>query len=492
MLTKSWEDVLASVDTVLAGTFDTPEAMAAEVAKIREQLAAMIAEAASATATAEQVSAAAEGAAKAFAKLEQVESAIRAKRNLASLQSKNNDALRSYQPSFTAPSGQTVATSSVEVKSRPYRGKAFKAYGNEAGKAAYKAGAQIAAMLGNDRAQQFCKDNGVDFRVKVQAESSDALGGLIVTDELDTAIRYYREERGVARNIMDVKTGSTESTRFGRNMGGTSVKALGEGQTYTPSDIKFDQVAITAKKFGAITQATMEVNDDAYANLAEEVAKDHGYEHAVFEDKAAFLGDGTSTYNGIVGLTEQFKSLVTGIGGTWATDADKTKAASIALATGATIASLTLSDIYKAQAKVATWPGLTQRLYVPSQIWFGQIVPLINAASGNTTTQIIDGVQRQFLNGMEVVFVDELYTPLLTAENSAFLGFVGAADVAGTMYDRMGLSITPSTEAGYLSDTMYWKSTARYGFNWWNIGNASNTASLRKRGGLAAIVTKNA
>jgi hypothetical protein len=59
------------------------------------------------------------------------------------------------------------------------------------------------------------------------------------------------------------------------------------------------------------------------------------------------------------------------------------------------------------------------------------------------------------------------------------------------MYDRMGLSVTPSSEAGYLSDTLYWKSTARYGFNWWNIGNASATASQRVRGALAAIVTKN-
>lgn len=491
MKTKSWDDVLSSLDAVLAGTYETPEAMAAELATIREQLAAMIAEAAGATATTEEVAAAAEGAAKAMAKIGQIEAAMQAKRNLINLQKSNASALENLRPAFNAPAGSTVATSDVRVKSRPYRGKAFKQFGADAEKAAYKAGAQIAAFVGSDSAQRFCKDNGIDFRMKLQSESNDALGGLIVTDELDTAIRYYREERGVARNIMEVVSGSTESRRFARNVGGTSVKALGEGQTYTLSDVKFDQFIVTAKKFGGLTQATMEINEDAFASLAEEVARDHGYEHAVFEDRCALLGDGTSTYNGIVGLTESFKALVTGTGGTWATDADKVRAASVSVATGSTIASLTLADIYKAQAKVATFPGLTNRIYMPSQIWYGQVVPLMNAAGGNTTAQIIDGVQRQFLNGMEVVFIDELYTPLLTAENNQFLAFVGAADVAGIMYDRMGLSITPSQEAGYLNDTMYWKSIARYGFNWWNIGNGSATAANRKRGAIAAIVTKN-
>jgi HK97 family phage major capsid protein len=489
MKTKTWDDVLSALDGVLTGTFESTEEMATALATVREQLAAMIAEAQAGTT--EEMAAASEAVAKAFGKIDKIETAIKARQMMDDAKSR----LRvDNREKFTSqPSGMDAKTGTVDmrVKTRPYRGKGFKQFGTDAAFAAHKAGAQIAALLGDDKAAQFCKDHGINFRVKLQSEGNDALGGLIVTDELDTAIRYYREERGVARNIMTVRSGSTETYRFSRNTGGTAVKALGEGQTYSQSDIKFDQVVTTAKKFGAMTSATMEVTEDAYANLAEEIARDHGYAHAVFEDRAAFLGDGSSTYNGIVGLTEQFKSLVTNAGGTWTTDANKAYAGSVFVSTGSTIAALTLADIYKAQSKVATFPGLVNRLYIPSQIWYGQVVPLMNAAGGNTTAQIVDGVQRQFLNGMEVVFIDELYTPLLTAENNQFLAFVGSASEAGLMYDRMGLSVTPSSEAGYLSDTLYWKSTARYGFNWWNIGNASATASQRVRGALAAIVTKN-
>lgn len=491
MQKKSWEDVLAAIDAVLAGTFDTPEAMAAEVAKIREEVAAEIAAAATST-DAAMVAAAAEGAQKAFEKLMKCEGAIRAKRQLLDMQVKNNEAMHAYKGAFDVPSGNKVVTSEVVVKGRPYNGKAFKQFGANAEKAAYRAGASIAAMLGDERAKSFCKDNGVDFRKKDMYTGDDALGGFLVVPELEAAVSYYREERGVGRSIMEVKTGSTERVERNRNLGGTNVLPLGEGQTYTPSDVKFDRVGVTAKKFGALTKATIELTEDAYTSLAEEIAKDHGFAHAVKEDQCIFLGDGTSTYNGLVGINETFKALVTGAGGTFTMDSNKAYAAGIQVATGATVASITLSDLIKMQSKVATFPGLSNRFYIPSQIWYGQIVPLVMATNGNTNTQIVDGVPRQFFNGAEVVFADELYTPILTAENNAFVAFYGDATAAGLFYDRLGLSITPSQEAGYLSDELYWKSTARYGVNWWNVGNASATASARKRGALAALVTKNA
>lgn len=491
MQKKSWDDVLAAIDTVLTSPFDTVEAMAAEVAKLREQIAAMIAEATSATATAEEVSAAAEGAAKAMAKLNQIEAAMKAKRALIDAQKSNAAALGNYTAQPSVPSGNVPPTGSVQVKSRPYRGKGFKAYGADAEKAAHLAGASLAAQLGSERAAQICKDAGVNFRRKDMETGNDALGGFLVVPELDTAVQYYREERGVGRSIMEVKTGSTERVIRDRNLGGTNVLPLGEGQTYTQSDVTFDQYGATAKKFGALTKASKELTEDSYANIAEEVAKDHGYSHAVKEDQCVFLGDGTSTYNGLVGINETFKALVTGAGGTFTNDAHKLYAAGIQVATGATVASVTLADLYKLQAKVATFPGMNNAFILPSQIWYSQIVPAIMDKGGLTTTEIVGGVPRTFLNGFPVIFADEMYTPILTAENNAFVALFGDAAQAGLFYDRMGLSITPSQEAGYLSDELYWKSTARYGLNWWNVGNASATASQRKRGALAALVTKN-
>lgn len=486
----TWEELLASLDQVLAGTYDTPEAMAAEVAKIREQLAALIAQATAPDASAQTVSAAAEGAAKAHAKLQQITNVINQKRALADMQTKNAQELHSVKSAAPSPSGLVIPEGTT-ITGQNYRGKAFKQFGSEAGKAAYKAGRQIAAYFGDANSAQWCKENGIDVHVKTMSTGNNTLGGLTVVDELDQAILYYREERGVARNIMEVVSMNSETRTVNRNVGGTSVVALGEGQQYTASDISFSGVQLTAKKFGALTQNTIELGEDSYAIIAEEIAKDHGYAHGVMEDKVAFLGDGSSTYNGLVGVTEAFKKLVTDAGGTWATDSNKSYAAGVQVATGATLASVTIGDLVKLASKVATFPGMQLVYYMPSQFYFGVVAPALAAVGGNTSAQIVDGVTRQFFNGLPVVFIDELYTPLLTAENNGFVAFCGDASQAGLFGDRRGISFSSSQEVGFLTDTEYNKSTARYGVNWWNIGNASSTASARKRGALAALVTKN-
>ena len=486
----TWEELLAALDAVLAGTYETPEAMAAEVATIREQLAALIAEATSAEATAEEVSAAADAAAKAHAKLTQITKVINQKRALADMQTKNASELHSVKSAAPAPSG-LVIPQGAKITGQNYRGKAFKQFGADAGQAAYKAGRQIAAYFGDSNSAQWCKENGIDVQVKTLSSGNNTLGGLTVVDELDQAILYYREERGVARNIMEVVSMNSETRTVNRNIGGTSVVALGEGQQYSPSDVSFSGVQLTAKKFGALTQNTIELGEDSYAVIAEEIAKDHGWAHGVFEDKVAFLGDGSSTYNGLVGVTESFKKLVTDAGGTWTTDGNKAYAAGVQVASSATLAGVTIGDLVKLASKVATFPGMNLQYYMPSQFYFGVVVPAITAVGGNTSAQIVDGVTRQFLNGLPVVFIDELYTPLLTAENNGFVAFCGDASQAGLFGDRRGISFSASQEVGFLTDTEYNKSTARYGVNWWNIGNASATASARKRGALAALVTKN-
>ena len=487
----TWEELLAALDEVLAGSFETPEAMAAEVAKIREQLAALITEATSMEASAEEVSAASENAQKAAQKLERIAKVIAQKKEFSDLKTKNDGELIMMKTTSPQPSGMMI-TPETRISGRPYRGKAFKQFGSEAGKAAYKAGRQVAAYMGDQSSAQWCKDNGVDFQTKTLQTGNNSLGGLLVVDELDQAILYYREERGVARNIMDVVSMNSETRTVNRNVGGTTVFALGEGQQLTQSDVNFSGVNLTAKKFGALTQNTIEIGEDSYAAIAEEIAKDHGYAHGVMEDKVAFLGDGSSTYNGLVGINETFKGLVSAAGGTWTTDGHKSYAAGVQVATGATIASITLADLITLPSKVATFPGLQLAYYLPSQIYFGQIVKLLAAVGGNTQAQIVDGVPRQFLNGLPVIFCDEMYTPLMTAENNQFVAFCGDASQAGLFGDRRGLSFASSQEVGFLTDTEYNKSTARYGVNWWNLGNASATASQRVRGAMAALVTKNA
>lgn len=488
----TWDKILAELERILSGTYESPDAMAAELAPLYEAMQALIGAGTASDATEEQASEALKQGRIAMLKFTQIETKIKAKRELSEMKAKADAAVENVKTVGATPSGMVIKDG-ARITGKAYTGKGFKAYGNDAGKAAYVAGRQIAAAFGlDDTSVQWCKDNNVDIRRKTQSSLNDALGGLLVVDELDTAIRFYREERGVARANMEVMSMNSENKRFNRNVGGTNVYAVGQGQTVTLSDVQFDGVNVTASKFMAITNNNIELAEDGYASIAEEVAKDHGYAHAVKEDAVAFLGDGTSTYNGNIGLVNAFKKLVTDAGGTFNTDADKAYAVSIKAATGATLASVTDADIIATVAKVATFNGMRKVIYTPSDIYWNVLVKLARAAGGITATEIINGQEVNTYAGIPVVFIESLYDQFASAENNNLVLAVGSMTDAGIFGDRKGLSFTTSQEVGFLTEQEYQKSVARYGVNWWNIGTGSATASLRKRGSLAALFTKNA
>lgn len=487
----TWEELIAAIDAVLAGSYDSPDAVTAEVAKIREAAQALLDSASAEGAASEDVEAAAKHGNNLFAKIKTAQGKIVAKRSVIELATKNREDLNTIKSAQGGTKSGLNVKDGAKITGKPYKGKGFKAYGQDAGEAAYRAGRQVAAAFGmDDNSKQWCKDNGVNLQYKTMTTDNDSLGGLLVVDELDEAIRYYREERGTARNNMEVITMQGPTRRINRNVGGTSVVAMGEGQTYSASDVSFNAINLTNKKFGGLTKNSYELGEDSFANLAEEIAKDHGYAHGVMEDKVALLGDGSSTYNGYIGVCESFKKLVTDAGGTWTTDAHKIYAAGVKVATGATLASVTDVDITGTFSKVATFSGLQTKIYTTSQVYFDVLVKLARAANGNTAQALVDGVTMNTYNGTPVVFIDELYTQNAT-EASSFVLFVGDMSQAGIFTDRTGLTFTTSTEQGYLSDDVYQKSMARYGVNWWNIGNASTTAASHRRGALAALVLKN-
>ncbi len=61
-------------------------------------------------------------------------------------------------------------------------------------------------------------------------------------------------------------------------------------------------MSLVAKKFGALTKYSRELAEDAVVNLGDYIAGEVAYAFANKEDDAGFNGDGTSSFNGIVGL----------------------------------------------------------------------------------------------------------------------------------------------------------------------------------------------
>ena len=135
----TWEEILAALDAVLAGTFDTPEAMAAEVAKVREQMAALLAEAASSEATPEEVSAAVEESVKAQAKLARIMTVIQQKKAVNEMKTKNASDLNALTTAAPVPSGFVVPEGAKITG-------AGRGIGRQIAKGAGERGAQVALV----------------------------------------------------------------------------------------------------------------------------------------------------------------------------------------------------------------------------------------------------------------------------------------------------------------------------------------------------------
>jgi HK97 family phage major capsid protein len=200
--------------------------------------------------------------------------------------------------------------------------RAFKGVGERVGmsdlEAAYRSGQFLrVALFGNQDAARWCMDAGVDMR-QGKFDGATAVGqridmraltggifssaGWLLPSELSTAIIINREEYGVSRRICNVMPMSTASMPIPRLTSGVTAYFVGEGTEGTQSDPEGDQVTLTLKDLMATTRIGNSTAQDAAVPLAEMVAREQARARAVKEDACLILGNGTSTYGGMMGV----------------------------------------------------------------------------------------------------------------------------------------------------------------------------------------------
>ncbi len=174
-------------------------------------------------------------------------------------------------------------------------------------KDAYDAGQFLmATVYGNTKGIAYCKANGIRIVRDSSNEGTNSAGGYLVPTVLESAIIDLREEYGVFRQIARVQTMSSNVVNRARRAGGVTAYPVIEGAAITESSKSWNQVGLTAKKWGVLTRYSSEVAEDAIIDIAQDLAEEIGYAFAVSEDGAGFSGDGTSTYHGVVGLYKKF------------------------------------------------------------------------------------------------------------------------------------------------------------------------------------------
>ncbi len=344
-----------------------------------------------------------------------------------------------------------------------YRYHDLKAFqGPEADEDAYATGQWILATLfRKPRAERWCNDHGYDIQAALETGDNEA-GGYLVPDEMERALIKLRETRGTFRSNTRVVPMAGDTRSVGRRTAGFTTYYPDEGGSITESQPTYDQVKLVARKLAALGKYSSELSEDAIISMADELTEELGYALADAEDKAGWLGDGTSTYGGIVGV---ITALADG--------------SEVTAATGNTaFSTLDLDDFENMIGKLPMYPGISPRWFIHHAGWAASMLRLQAAAGGNTIQTLGAGPAGQTFLGYPVTFVQVMNSTLTAQTSTEGLCYFGDLRMAATLGNRRGVRVMISEHRYFETDQLGIKATQRYDIKVHETGTSTAAGPL--------------
>ncbi len=338
-----------------------------------------------------------------------------------------------------------------------------------------------ARSLVNERTIQQIRDTfGSDLNA-LHIEGSNIPGGNLVIPEWDSMMITLRETFGsFRRNVRMVQMGSEVRNIF-RRVAGLQAYLVGEAKSITSSTKKWDRVILQAKKVGALTASSKELNDDSAIDLGADLMSELAYALALSEDNAGWNGDGTTgaatEYLGMIGVRYKLRSLISGT-------ISKIYGLTLGSGSGQTTnySGLALADF---NAVVANLPAYADspncKWYCHRSFYYGVMQKLALAAGGVTATEVMNGVRQRLFLGYPVEFVQAFPK---TAAASQICALFGDLTLAAKMGERRGIDFAMSLDATvsdggtsyplWQNDMIGWKCTERIDINVHDVGTSSD------------------
>ncbi len=334
---------------------------------------------------------------------------------------------------------------------------------------ALRFGHWLMAGAGMRKSLNWCDRNGIE--VKAHTEGVNSAGGFLVPDEFENELISLREKFGVFRQNARVRPMSSDTLRVPRRSATLSASFVGEVAAGTETTQTFEQVNLIAKKAMVLTTVSNELAEDAFVNLADDVAGEIAYAFAKKEDECGFIGDGTSTYGGIRGVVDHLNS---------GTDNkqyfDLELDGSPADFTEATLAQL--NSFMALLPEYADTPNC--KFYMHKTVFHSLFEKLMSAAGGVTYNELAQGGQRQFL-GYPVVFTQTMQS---TYSGNTMIALFGDLSLAASFGDRRSTTIQLSEHATvgggsvFEQDELAVRGTERFDINVHDTGDSGASGPI--------------
>jgi HK97 family phage major capsid protein len=290
---------------------------------------------------------------------------------------------------------------------------------------------------------------------KYGSETIGTQGGFVVPESIVTAIHDVREQVGHFRRFANVVSfAGSDNVSVPKRTSGATVTWTSENVAATESQAAYENIVLEPKKLMVIVRASTElVEDTAFLGnwLTNEIAFD--LESGI--EKAAWAGDGTSTYKGIRGLNTA--GLATGASVTIPTSGTDTWA-EIAAADMAAI-------VYALPAKFhanAAW-------YVHPQFWGLAMCRL--AATAGAPQYVNDEL---FYMGYPVRLTHWAYSGAATTTDHTDLIIGGFGDLysAAMLAENRQVTVRRSDSRYMDLDQVTFAGTSRCDVVWHDLGNS--------------------
>lgn len=313
---------------------------------------------------------------------------------------------------------------------------------------------------GDKKAHQWLVENG--FYTKGQNETTDADGGFLVPQILAREVIFLRDKFGVVRQNARIMGTSSDNLNVPKNSASTTAYWPNENTNITASQITFQQVQVLIKKLAILTQVSSELNEDSIVDIGSALAEDMAYVMAYNEDLACLLGDGTSTYGGITGV---FKEIIDNGGSNYIATVGNASA---------NWGNTTLADLRKLPAAISQYADTADAKWYMNRAFFQSVVCSdLDALNGNGFYDLTSAPgPNPTLFGYPVVYTQVMTSDSTPAVNTV-LAMFGNLKTGSIMGSRRDLRIQVSDQVGFISDSLYFRATERFGFKFHDQGSAA-------------------
>jgi len=354
-----------------------------------------------------------------------------------------------------------VAERTIPATARRYSSlRAFK--GPNADLQAYRFGTWFAGIRGIDWAVSRCRDQGISLK-RTAGEGVNTAGGFLVPDEFEQTLIDLRESYGVFRANARPEPMASDSKVIMRRTGGLTPYFVGESEAGTESTKSWDRITLVARKCMVLAVYSNELNEDAIINIGDDLANEIAYAFALKEDQCGFLGDGSGTYGGILGVGPALVAL-NGVD----------EGGGIIVGTGNLPSELVIGDWSKVPALLPQYAAAGDcKWYMHRNTWGLGVERLMIALAGNNWSDVQNGGSQSFLGYPVVISQVMQYSSAGgMSEVLALFGDLGKAVTFGT---RRGITIGFSDAAlnAFEQDELVIRGTERFDINVHDIGTAT-------------------